>query len=68
MPTLYLWMGFRFFFYSHEHEPVHIHVECEDRQTVFGLLIENGEATEITTGQYPGMTRWVRKMKEWHCS
>ncbi len=47
MPTLFIWMGFKFYFYSKEHEPIHVHVEYAERQTIFELIIVNGKVVSI---------------------
>ena len=55
MPKIYEYFGFIFFFFSNEHEPIHVHVIKSGRQTVFELILMNGELIEIrrrTEGGY----------------
>lgn len=47
MPKIFEYFGFIFYFYSNEHEPIHVHVIHNDCESVFDLIIENGELTEI---------------------
>ena len=47
MPKIFEYFGFIFYFYSNEHEPIHVHVIHADCESVFDLIIENGELIEI---------------------
>ena len=47
MPKIYEYFGFIFFFYSNEHEPIHVHVIKGGYQTVFELILMDGELQEI---------------------
>ncbi len=47
MPKIFEYFGFVFLFYSNEHEPVHVHVLHGDRQTVFELILTDGQLTRI---------------------
>lgn len=38
MPTVFIFMGFRFFFFANDHEPIHIHIERGGASTKFDLL------------------------------
>ena len=49
MPKIYEYFGFIFFFFSNEHEPIHVHVMKGGCQTVFELILMNGDLTEIRT-------------------
>jgi hypothetical protein len=49
MPKIYEYFGFIFFFYSNEHEPIHVHVIKGGYQTVFELILMDGELQEIRT-------------------
>ena len=46
-PKIYEYFGFIFFFFSNEHEPIHVHVIKNGCQTVFELIMMNGELIEI---------------------
>ena len=54
MPKIFEYFGFFFFFYSNEHEPIHVHVKHEDKESVFELIIMNGELQEIRARQHKG--------------
>ncbi|MBQ9475944.1 MAG: DUF4160 domain-containing protein [Bacteroidales bacterium] len=45
MPKIYEYFGFIFF--SNEHEPIHVHVIKSGFQTVFELILMNGELVDI---------------------
>lgn len=47
MPKIYEYFGFIFFFFSNEHEPIHVHVTKSGCQTVFELILMDGELIEI---------------------
>ncbi len=47
MPKIFEYFGFIFFFYSNEHEPIHVHVVKAEMETIFELIMENGELVEI---------------------
>ena len=47
MPKIYEYFGFIFFFFSNEHEPIHVHVIKGGFQTVFELILMDGELVEI---------------------
>ena len=47
MPKIYEYFGFIFFFFSNEHEPIHVHVIKGGCQTVFELVLMDGELVEL---------------------
>ena len=47
MPKIYEYFGFIFFFFSNEHEPIHVHVIKGEYQTVFDLILMDGELVDI---------------------
>ena len=47
MPKIYEYFGFVFYFYSNEHEPIHVHVTHDGCETIFELIMDNGELVEI---------------------
>ncbi len=63
MPKIFEYFGFIFFFYSNEHEPIHVHVKHEDKESVFELIIMNGELQEIRVRQHKGTTPLPEKDK-----
>ena len=54
MPKIYEYFGFIFFFFSNEHEPIHVHVIKSGCQTVFELILMDGELVEIRRRLEPG--------------
>ena len=57
MPTIFEYFGIIFKFYSNEHEPIHVHVLKGGCETIFELILENGQLVEIRQrnkrGVYP---------------
>lgn len=47
MPKIFEYFGFIFYFYSNEHEPIHVHVIHGGAESVFDLILMNGELVEI---------------------
>ena len=47
MPKIYEYFGFIFYFYSNEHEPIHVHVSLGDKESIFDLIMSNGELIKI---------------------
>ena len=47
MPKIFEYFGYIFFFYSNEHEPIHVHVTHNDCQSIFELILLDGELIEI---------------------
>ena len=54
MPKIYEYFGFIFFFFSNEHEPIHVHVTKGEYETIFDLILMNGELAEIHRRFAPG--------------
>ena len=47
MHKIFEYFGLIFYFYSNEHEPIHVHVTLGDCETIFELIMTNGELAEI---------------------
>ena len=47
MPKIFEYFGLIFYFYSNEHEPIHVHVTLGECETIFELILINGELAEI---------------------
>ena len=47
MPKIFEYFGFVFYFFSNEHEPIHVHVVHGECETIFELILLNGELIEI---------------------
>ena len=46
MPKIFEYFGSIFYFYSNEHEPIHVHVLHGGRESIFDLIMMNGELAE----------------------
>lgn len=55
MPKIYEYFGFVFFFYSNEHEPIHVHVTHDGCETVFEMIMQDGELLEIQKRRKKGI-------------
>jgi hypothetical protein len=47
MPKIFEYFGFVFYFYSNEHEPIHVHVIHNQQETIFELILQNGDLVQI---------------------
>ncbi|MDR1406342.1 MAG: DUF4160 domain-containing protein [Prevotellaceae bacterium] len=47
MPTIYEYLGFIFKFYSNEHYPIHVHVIRGELESIFDLVIVDGNLIEV---------------------
>jgi len=47
MPKIYEYLGFIFYFYSNEHEPIHVHVTKAERESIFEIIMLNGQLQQI---------------------
>ena len=47
MPKIFEYFGFIFYFYSIEHEPIHVHVMHGEKESIFDLIMMNGELSDI---------------------
>ena len=54
MPKIFEYFGFVFFFYSNEHEPIHVHVLHGECESIFELIMMNGELVEIRIREKKG--------------
>ena len=54
MPKIFEYFGFIFFFYSNEHEPIHVHVMHNGCQSIFELIMMDGELVEIRVREKAG--------------
>ena len=44
---IFEYFGFIFYFYSNEHEPIHVHVLHGSKESIFDLIMMDGELSEI---------------------
>jgi len=54
MPKIFEYFGFIFYFYSNEHEPIHVHVLHGGKESIFDLIMMNGELVEICVREKKG--------------
>lgn len=47
MPKIFEYFGFVFYFFSNDHEPIHVHVKHSGTESIFDLIIEEGELKDI---------------------
>ena len=47
MPKIFEYFGFIFYFYSNEHEPIHVHVNHGGKESIFDLIMMDGELVEV---------------------
>ena len=63
MPKIFEYFGFIFYFYSNEHEPIHVHVTHSQNESIFELIIMEGELIEIRVRRKKGLTPLSKKDK-----
>ena len=54
MPKIFEYFGFIFYFYSNEHEPIHVHVKHGNCESVFEMIMMNGELVRIDVREKKG--------------
>ena len=64
MPKIYEYFGFVFFFYSNEHEPIHVHVVRGEYQSIFELILQDGELTGLNRKDAKGFSKLPVKCTE----
>ena len=63
MPKIFEYFGFIFYFYSNEHEPIHVHVLHGSKESIFDLIMMNGELVEIQVREKKGVASLPEKDK-----
>ena len=63
MPKIFEYFGFIFYFYSNEHEPIHVHVLHGGKESIFDLIMMNGELAEIHAREKHGADPLLEKDK-----
>ena len=61
MPKIFEYFGFIFYFFSNEHEPIHVHVLHGGKESIFDLIMMNGELVEINVREKKGSRATARK-------
>ena len=55
MPKIFEYFGLIFYFYSNEHEPIYVHVKHGDKESIFELIMMNGELVSINIRKKSGV-------------
>ena len=63
MPTIFRVFGYIFKFYSNEHEPIHVHVIHGARESIFDLIMMDGELAELHVREKHGAEPLAEKDK-----
>ena len=63
MPKIFEYFGFIFYFYSNEHEPIHVHVLHGGKESIFDLIMMNGELEEVYIREKKGTDPLTEKEK-----
>ena len=63
MPKIFEYFGFIFYFYSNEHEPIHVHVMHGARESIFDLIMMDGELAELHMREKKGAEPLTEKDK-----
>ena len=63
MPKIFEYFGFIFYFYSNEHEPIHVHVIHGGKESIFDLILMNGELSDIHVREKNGAEQLSEKDK-----
>ena len=61
MPKIFEYFGFIFYFYSNEHEPIHVHVLHGGKESIFELIMMNGELVDIHIRENTELNRCKKK-------
>ena len=63
MPKIFEYFGFIFYFYSNEHEPIHVHVIHGAKESIFDLIMMNGQLVELHVREKKGVEPLSEKDK-----
>ena len=63
MPKIFEYFGFIFYFYSNEHEPIHVHVIHGERESIFDLIMMDGDLLEVRVREKKGVEPLTEKDK-----
>ncbi|MBR4047647.1 MAG: DUF4160 domain-containing protein [Bacteroides sp.] len=63
MPKIFEYFGFIFYFYSNEHEPIHVHVIHGGRESIFDLIMMDGDLIEVRVREKRGFEPLAEKDK-----
>ncbi len=63
MPKIFEYFGFIFYFFSNEHEPIHVHVIHGGKESIFDLIMMNGELESIQGRERKGIEPLSEKEK-----
>ena len=63
MPKIFEYFGFIFYFFSNEHEPIHVHVLHGDKESIFDLIMMDGNLADIHVREKKGADSLPEKDK-----
>ena len=63
MPKIFEYFGFIFYFYSNEHEPIHVLVIHGERESIFDLIMMDGDLLEVRVREKKGVEPLTEKEK-----
>lgn len=63
MPKIFEYFGFIFYFYSNEHEPIHVYVLHGGKESIFELVMMNGDLIDINIREKKGCDSLTEKEK-----
>lgn len=55
MPKIFEYFGFIFYFYSNEHEPIHVHVMHGETESIFELIMMDGQLDRLNVRNKKGV-------------
>lgn len=55
MPKIFEYFGFIFYFYSNEHEPIHVHVMHGETESIFELIMMDGQLERLNVRNKKGV-------------
>lgn len=55
MPKIFEYFGFIFYFYSNEHEPIHVHVMHSETESIFELIMMDGQLERLNVRNKKGV-------------
>jgi hypothetical protein len=62
MPKIFEYFGFIFYFFSNEHEPIHVHVLHGDKESIFDLIMMDGNLADIHVREKKGADPLLKKI------
>ena len=61
MPKIFEYFGFIFYFYSNEHEPIRVHVIHGGKESIFDLIMMDGELSDIQIREKKDLNLYLKR-------